>query len=462
MSATLWLALVVQMSTVWLLRLGLGKGWLLRPVTVLVLASVVYDGVSQVLLAFPSVLAADQFRNGIMPGWAATANVLLSLAMLAFTVGFLLTGRQRGVAANPADVSAAARVLDWRLLAAVSLPLAVLTYAGRGYGAIPVAGAPPVPPSPSVASTFFVITVTLATVAFVLRHGRLLPALAVQSLVLAAAGERLPIVAGVLIVMLVAGRAGVLPSRRQVLAGAVLGAAAVLAITGVRAHSGRGLFQTDTGFGARAAALTSGLTAPPQPGTPGLIAQTAARFDGVSYAAGILQSHASGQPLLGPGPAAESMLEVVPKALWPSKPETGNALNAYVDQIGVFGLQDINYLPGFPGLFAGCLSWPWLLAVMALLGAAWGWAERRVMARVTAARLVLLAGMVQTAAEFEGGAPAMLAVLRTGVMAAAIVWAAAVVLKHRTVQPQETIGQDFDRHLEPIAARPGRGDTYLT
>ena len=79
----------------WLLRLGLGKRWLLRPVTVLVLSAVVYDGVSQALLAFPSVLAADQFRHGIAPSWAATANVLLSVAMLVFTAGPRLSRRRR-------------------------------------------------------------------------------------------------------------------------------------------------------------------------------------------------------------------------------------------------------------------------------------------------------------------------------------------------------------------------------
>ena len=41
MSVTLWLALLVQFATVALLRLGLGKTWLRRPATILVLASVI-------------------------------------------------------------------------------------------------------------------------------------------------------------------------------------------------------------------------------------------------------------------------------------------------------------------------------------------------------------------------------------------------------------------------------------
>lgn len=434
MSVTLWLALLTQAVTVWLLRLGLGKRWLLRPATVLVLASVVYDGVSQVLLAFPSVLAADQFRDGITAGWVATGDLLLSGAMLAFTAGFLITGRRPHAPVSRDDVAAAVRVLDWRVLAALSLPLAVLTYAGRGYGALHQGTGPP---SPSWASTFFVITVTLAASAFVLRHSRLLPALAVQTAVLAAAGERTPLIAGALAVMTVTARAGKVPSRRQVLACAAAGAAVLLAITGVRAHSGRAVFESDTGFSARAAALASGLTASPQPGTPGLAAQAAARLDGVSFTAGILQSHAAGQPLLGPGPAVESLLLPMPKALWPAKPETG-ALDAYQEQIAVFGLAPVNYLPGLPGLLTGCLPWPWLILVMGMAGALWGSGERWVMARLTVPRLALTAGLVLAAADYEAGAPTMLVLLRAAAAVAVLAAAAGPVLRSRLSQERRT------------------------
>ena len=99
MSVTLWLALLVQFVTVALLRLGLGKAWLRRPATALVLASVVYDGLAQVLLAFPSVGAWDTFRDGIAPAYEDDAALLLSVGMLAFAAGFLLTGRGSAAAA---------------------------------------------------------------------------------------------------------------------------------------------------------------------------------------------------------------------------------------------------------------------------------------------------------------------------------------------------------------------------
>jgi hypothetical protein len=64
MSSVMWLALLLQFAAVVLLRVGLGKAWLRRPVTLLVLASVVYDGLSQVMQAFPSVAAGDTSATG--------------------------------------------------------------------------------------------------------------------------------------------------------------------------------------------------------------------------------------------------------------------------------------------------------------------------------------------------------------------------------------------------------------
>jgi hypothetical protein len=130
-SVTLWLPLVLQFCSAALLRLFLGKTWLRRPGTLLVLASVVYDGLSQVLLSFPSIAQWDIYRNGIQPGFIAEADLLMSAAILAFTVAYLMTcGPRREAPPLPGDT---ARMLDWRILALACLPLAVLTYEGRGY-----------------------------------------------------------------------------------------------------------------------------------------------------------------------------------------------------------------------------------------------------------------------------------------------------------------------------------------
>lgn len=452
MSVTLWLALVLQFVSVALLRLFLGKTWLRRPGTLLVLASVVYDGVSQVLLSFPSVAQWDVFRSGIAPGYEADAALLLSAAMLAYTAGFLLTGRGGQEPGAPADAALCARVLDWRLLALAVVPLAVLTYEGRGYNGHAAALAPGTSASPGVVSAFFVAAVTLTAVSFLLRCGGrwFLPVLAAQTLVLAAAGERTPVLAAALALGIICVRAGMVPSWRQVVTAVALTAVAIGAIGGVRAAQGRAEFEQDTGLQARLAALGGTVTGTGQQAGPGLAAQAAARLDGVSFTAGILQARATGYPLLDPSAIPESLMLAVPKALWPGKPETGNALDPYGAQVADFGLAPVNYLPGVPGLYAGFLGAGWLLAAMGLAGAGWGLAERRILARVTPARLVLLAGAVLAAGSYEGGLPDALLAVRAAAVIAGGAWLVTLALCRRN---SGKVG-DYERESE--AAVPAR------
>jgi hypothetical protein len=427
MTVTLWLALVLQFASLALLRVFLGKTWLLRPATLLVFASVIYDGVIQVMLTFPSVAQWDSFRDGIAPQYEADAALLLAAGMLAYTAGFLVTGRGGQHSASAADVTFCTRVLDWRLLTLACIPLAVLTYEGRGYNgqAADVAG---VPSSPSVAATFFVIAVTLTAVAFLLRHGprHFAAVLVTQSLVLAAAGERIPVIAAAAALGITCARAGMRPSRRQVMAVAGV-TVLVVAVLGVaKAGTGRRVFEQDTGLRARVSALGVSLTSPPlpQPDTPGILGQAGWRLDGTSFTAGILQARALGYPYLDLSAVPESVLEAVPKAVWPTKPEDTNTLDPYQAQITGFGLADMNYLEGVAGTYAGYLAPGWLVALMGLLGMVWGVAERWIFARPTPARLVLLAGSALTALEYEGGLPILLVAMRAAAVIAAAAWLA--------------------------------------
>jgi len=437
MSVTLWLALLVQLATLALLRLGLGRTWLRRPGTILVLASVIYDGVIQVLLSFPSVAQWDTDRYGIASGYEADAALLLSAGMLAYAIGFLVTGRGRRQAPSRADVAHCTRVLDWRLLALASVPLAVLAYEGRGYNDYAVLKAPGMapspgpPPSPGVASVFLVIVVTLAAVSFLLRHGprAMVPVLAVQSLVLAAAGERTPVIAAAAALVICCAAAGMRPSRRQVTVTLVLTALAVVVLSGAKAAGERMVFEQDTGLAGRLSALRGEVTAPPPvPGTPGVAGQAALRLDGTSFTAAILQARALGDPLLPASAVPESLLTAVPKALWPSKPDAGYALSPYDAEQLDFGLALVNILPTVPGLYAGYMYPAWLIAFLAFLGLAWGLAERWMLARVTPARLVLLAGAVQAAVSYEGGLPTLADTMRSAAGIAVMAWGAGALV----------------------------------
>jgi hypothetical protein len=142
-----------------------------------------------------------------------------------------------------------------------------------------------------------------------------------------------------------------------------------------------------------------------------------------------MQARALGEPDLDWVAVPESALEAVPKALWPSKPEATNALDPYRAEIAGFGFADLNYLAGVPGMYAGYMSPAWLIVLMAFLGAAWGVAERWMLARLTPVRLVLLAGSALAALSYEGGLPIVLVALRPAVVIAAVAWLAGTAAK---------------------------------
>lgn len=73
----------------------------------------------------------DNFALGIRRGFIDSANLVMSAAMLAFTVSYLPTHPERTVTLErPGDARAAANTLDWRLLACACVFLAVITAAG--------------------------------------------------------------------------------------------------------------------------------------------------------------------------------------------------------------------------------------------------------------------------------------------------------------------------------------------
>ena len=380
----------------------------------LYLTSVLYQGVSAVMLAFPSICSQDAFRDGIASQFTDDAALLTSAEMLTLVVAYLLTRPQRGPFVPLGDTRALVRALDWRIFAAPSVPLAVLTYEGRGYFAN-LGSSAPVPFNTNLAGRFFVPMVVLAACGLVLRHGKrwFLPVLVIQSAMLAAAGERLPVAMGAVALIVMLARAKMRPSRAQLHAAAGLTVAAILAVMGARAEYGRALFYGDSGPAARAQALAAGVTSAQK----GLVVGTATRLDGNAFTGGILQAEHMGHPCLSAAYVPESLLITVPSALWPSK--LSHSLDPYQTEINAFGLQQTNFLPTLPGVYAGFLAPTWLVIFMAFLGAVFGWLERRLLSECTPARLVMLAGAVIAVLSYEEGLPGMLLALRAALVVAA-------------------------------------------
>lgn len=429
MTVTLVTALLLQAAAIALLRHRLGHYWLRHPVTLIMLCSAVYEGLSPVLLTFPSINALNTYRYGIQQTFVNSATLLMSAGMLAFTISYLATKPERAeVVVDSADIQDVVKALDWKWLACACLPLAVLTFEGRGFNGSASIDGPTTSVGSDLASTFFIVLLVVTAFSFLLTVGVrwFIPVLILQSLALAAAGEQTPVVADAIALILMLLLAGSKPSTRQLAVVPVLTLIAILAISGLRVEQGRSLFYEDSGLSARIFALGSGLseyTSSSDASSSGtaLVARDAVRVDGVDFAGAILQALNSGQPRLSATYVPESMLIVVPSSVWSSKLAHGNALNPTFLEMETFGLQPLNFLPTLPGLYIGYLSAPWLIIFLAFIGLLCGWGERWLFRRRIPVRLVLLAGAVVAAFSYEGGLPVMLVSLRSAAAIAAVV-----------------------------------------
>jgi hypothetical protein len=465
-TTTLLAGLLAQAVSLALLRHRLGRYWLRRPVTLFMLASTVDLGIAPALLAIPSVRAQDGFATGVQSGYTDLADLISSVAMLGFTVAYLLTRPDRAAPpvrrADPAVLAVLSRVLDWRVLVAACVPLALFTAHGQGYnnGSASGEGASL---ATNLTSTFFVIIIAAAAVALVLRHGTrwFLPALIVQSLLLALAGERTPIIADGLALILVLLFIGIRLPRRQLMAAGVLAVVAMVAINGVRVQQGRNIFYSNSGLASRITALGQGLTggsSVSDAAMPGFVAQFASREAGVDFPGAILQSMSEGQPRLSPGYVPESLLLAVPSFVWKSKLGLGTGLNPAQLQIDDFGLQQINYIPSMVGTYMGMLPVPWLLVLFAFLGLCFGWFERWLLRRCTPVRVILLAGAVASALLYEAGLPTIVVQMRAALVLALLAKCAELLLYGRAA----ALRRRWPRAVPGRALRqvPGYGAGY--
>ena len=201
--------------------------------------------------------------------------------------------------------------------------------------------------STNLVSEFLVVVVALTAFSFVLRYGMrwFVPVLVVQSVLLAATGERLPVVTGIVVLVSLLARVDRRPTRRQVMMTLSLTVVAILGITGYRAVSGHDLYRQDASLAARSKAIGVGLYAlthtSDQNGTgAGLVAQIAVRFDGNAFAGDVMQGFSERYTPLGLAPVLQSTLVVVPSAAWSSK-LAHPALNPALTEFNYFGIQPI-------------------------------------------------------------------------------------------------------------------------
>jgi hypothetical protein len=206
----------------------------------------------------------------------------------------------------------------------------------------------------------------------------------VQSAVLAVAGQRLELLLGGVVLLLLAGRIGLSLSLRQWVYAAAVGGIFMVAITGVRADQGREIFYSDTGLVARFEALGRGLGDPrlsagPQ-GTGSVVGEAALRLDSNSWTGNVAMAlDGSGGTTTGVAVVLGSVLAMVPSVIYTGK----LAVDVYQRDpesaaIVYLGLPPSDYLPGHLTILYGALTWPQLLLVMLGVGLVLGNVESRV------------------------------------------------------------------------------------
>ena len=428
MTATLFAALCAQVLAISLLCYRLGWGMLRRPVPWLVIMGCLYHGVSAVSLWAFSLRSMNPNQEGIDQHYVDLGDLLLSASLLALTVCYLATGPARADCfIFAAAAKEAKRLLDWRVISLICLPLLVVTYRGQGLSSVAPLNGTATPLSTDVATTFLELLIILGALGFIVRFGAhwFLPALVLESILLAAVGERMPVITCAGILLLLAVHLGMRLSPRQIGATILVTALAVIGLTGYRSVSGRQLFYENSGLKARAEGVTTGLidlsrSPANSAADPSLAAQAAIRFDGDSFAGGILQSMRFGQPAVGLGPAAASLLLDVPSMFWSTKLMDQN-LNPAAAEISDFGLQQLNFLPTLSGLYVGFLGPLFNIAFLALCGLCFGFGERLLFRRGSLPRLIVLAGAFGAAGTYEAGLPTMLLELRAAAAVALLV-----------------------------------------
>lgn len=423
LSVYLTLALVMMGASLTSLRLRLGRQWLLRPFSLLMLAATLYHGVSELVIrAFGgSDLAIQRPGNEFTDIGALVA----ASTMLVMTLAYLAVHPPRRVETN-VDRDQLARIFDWRLTGLLTIPLFIATVQGHGY----ITGNPLNGEGIGITGLsmqFFLPMVVVTAFGILLRHPRWWPqVVGGQCVAVALAGQRLEVFIAAVLLAVLAARVGIRPTRRQVLVtGAVAGLLAV-GVGSVRATQGRTEFYSDTGSVARLQAIAAGVANPTYQGiqSSNMLTDAALRLDSNAWAGQVSQSLAQGKKPIGYEPLYTSALGLIPSVLYPSKLV---ALTVYQisPELWISSSLDmplVDYLPGDVTTFYGALSVSEQLIFGLLVGLVLGLVELRSLRDVRPGAVVLYLILVESALFFERGLPFYLYSGRTFLVMAGVLW----------------------------------------
>lgn len=406
----------------------------------MVIVAVFYHGLAEVFRMLPDAAVANMYRGAISDEQAHFGAFIVSigifLATIAYLVGLGHSGRHAKTDAS--RIKAAMRPLDWRILTAVLIPLAVTTYSGQGYSSGVAMNAQEQPLIQVIASGLFVVCVVLTTFSIIVKFGRrmFVPAIAAQAIIMAACGQRLEILLSAIVVLMLLNMVDMGPSMKQIVAVLAIGAFLVMSLTALRV-TGRDVFYSNSSLEERITAVgTAMFNPPPKTGSiyqRPMLAQLTERLDGNEFPAAVMTALDTRDPMGGIGEVWNSMSIAVPSFLNPDK-HSGDlgSRSSKAAQVEYFNLLRVDHLTGHFTLWLGLVG-PWLhFVIMAGFGFIFARFEKWTMSKATAARLVLFTLLAIGAMFYERGIPSIMIFLRYGLVLGPALFLLQNVIKKKT------------------------------
>lgn len=375
------------------------------------LVAVAYHGLTEVFQYFVGANAAYRHFGSDQ---AQAFVPYVSLALFLYAIVYLAVLARRPVfseaRAEPGDTAQLLRVLDWRALGLLVVPLLLLTVQGQGWtvetGSTGTAGTGYW--ATGLTQQFLGLgIVLLAFVVLVRNEGRHAGWVFVaQTVAVTLLGERFLIIVASVMLLYAMRWYGFRFTRRQIIGGCAVLFGALLMISSVRAHQGRGVFHRGENVSVRASALWGGLVGLPSADTrKQVITDYLNRFDGNAFPGLLLSQQQQGIPPVGVEPMLNNVRLAVPSFLNPSKLGTSDEQRSetlYIERR--FGLDPATaYLPtqfgsalGYAGLKGVFLFSLLLAGGLARLD---GWALKR----RSALHLIVALGVLKCCVDYERG-----------------------------------------------------------
>jgi len=429
---TFALAGMLTLASPVLLRLRYSRSWSVRPFFFFLISAVVYQFLSQCIIRIMH-LEAPQLPS---VKWADRGLAVAASALFVMTVVYVMVGGPDQRPTIP-ERDAVARVIDWRVLGALCLPLLAVTVQGRGY----ITGRPLDASSASItglSAQFLIPLVALSALGYLLRHPtRWALTLMSATAVLALAGQRLEVIVVGIVVTALGVRVGIRPTLRQmalVLLGALL---LLVGITSVRSMNGRDEFYGNTGVVTRVQAIANGAINPQYVGvsTNNPIGDAALRLDSTSWSGQVALAMKHSKPV-GVEVLVDSVLTMVPRVIFGNKLQALDVeqRSAELNITRTMGMPMVDYLPGHATSFYGALSFPGLLVLCAGFGMLMARLDAWSLRSAGPVALLAYETLMQCALFYERGMTFYLFAMRAGLLIGAVIWLWNLALGPRSVE----------------------------